>query len=153
MEVVEGELPGKITPRTKPRIVWARNMAAFVMHDLGFSDGTIAKAFGDVHRITIMVRRRRMAEKLESSQRYRDHHGAILKRLASEQASRAGEAVPASVHLPSPLSSISRSNDWSLVWFERRPRKGAAVPRVPTIASLRRPRHWRNCAPILCSPY
>jgi hypothetical protein len=64
MELVEGELPGKITPRTKPRIVWARKMAAFVMHDLGFSDGTIAKAFGDVHRITIMVRRRRMAEKL-----------------------------------------------------------------------------------------
>jgi hypothetical protein len=103
MEVVESELPGKITPRTKPRIVWARNMAAFVMHDLGISDGRIATAFGDVHRITIMVRRRRMAEKFESSQRYRDHHGAILKRLASEHARRAGEASPVSSRVPTPL--------------------------------------------------
>lgn len=90
MEVAASDLPGKTTPRTKPRLVWARNMAAFVMHDLGFSDGAIARAFGDVHRITIMVRRRRMAEKLESTERYRDHHGAILKRLAGEQASSQG---------------------------------------------------------------
>jgi hypothetical protein len=104
MEVVESDLPGKTTPRTKPRLVWARNMAAFVMHDLGFPDGTIAKAFGDVHRITIMVRRRRMAEKLESSQRYRDQHGAILKRLAGEQARGAGEVSPASARLPLPTN-------------------------------------------------
>jgi chromosomal replication initiation ATPase DnaA len=104
MEVTESDLPGKTTPRTKPRLVWARNMAAFVMHDPGIPDGTIARAFGDVHRITIMVRRRRMAEKLESSQRYRDHHGAILQRLAGEQARRAGEVSPAA-HLPLPTAA------------------------------------------------
>jgi hypothetical protein len=85
MEVAATDLPGKTTPRTKPRLQWARNMAAFVMHDLGMPDGTIARAFG-IHRITIIVRRRRMAEKLETTQRYRDHHAAILQRLASEQA-------------------------------------------------------------------
>jgi hypothetical protein len=86
MEVAATDLPGKTTPRTKPRLQWARNMAAFVMHDLGMPDGTIARAFGDIHRITIIVRRRRMAEKLETTQRYRDHHAAILQRLATEQA-------------------------------------------------------------------
>lgn len=86
MDVVSTDLPGKSTPRTKPRLQWARNMAAFVMHDLGFPDGAIAAAFGNIHRITIIVRRRRMAEKLETTQRYRDHHTAILKRLAVEQA-------------------------------------------------------------------
>lgn len=101
MEVAESDLPGKSTPRTKPRLVWARNMVSFVMHDLGVPDGTIARAFGDVHRITVMVRRRRMAEKLESSQRYRDHHGAILKRIAREQARGAGEASPTALHQPS----------------------------------------------------
>lgn len=82
MDVAVADMPGKTTPRTKPRLLWARNMAAFVMHDLGFSDGAIAKACGNVHRITIMMRRRRMAEKLETTQRYRDCHGAILARLA-----------------------------------------------------------------------
>jgi len=86
MEVTAADLPGKTTPRTKPRLQWARNMAAFVMHDLGIPDGTIARAFGDIHRITIIVRRRRMAEKLETTQRYRDHHMEILKRLAADQA-------------------------------------------------------------------
>lgn len=86
MEVVVADMPGKSTPRTKPRVQWARNMAAFVMHDLGIPDGTIAASFGNIHRITIIVRRRRMAEKLETTQRYRDHHTAILKRLAVEQA-------------------------------------------------------------------
>ena len=86
MEVAAADLPGKTTPRTKPRLQWARNMAAFVMHDLGIPDGTIARAFGDIHRITIIVRRRRMAEKLETTQRYRDHHMEILKRLAADQA-------------------------------------------------------------------
>lgn len=104
MEVAAGDLPGKTTPRTKPRLVWARNMVAFVMHDLGISDGTIAKAFGDLHRITIMVRRRRMAEKLESNQRYRDRHGSILKRLASEQARGAGEVSGEAAHLPLPTA-------------------------------------------------
>lgn len=85
MDVETADLPGKTTPRTKPRLQWARNMAAFVMHDLGMSDGTIARSFGGIHRITIIVRRRRMAEKLESTQRYRDHHAAILQRLAAEQ--------------------------------------------------------------------
>lgn len=103
MEVAESELPGKTTPRTKPRLVWARNMAAFIMHDLGIPDGTIARAFGDVHRITVLVRRRRMAEKLESSQRYRDHHGAILKQIAREQAKGAGMVPAESAHLPSPI--------------------------------------------------
>lgn len=101
MEVAESDLPGKTTPRTKPRLVWARNMVAFVMHDLGIPDGTIARTFGDVHRITILVRRRRMAEKLESSQRYRDHHGAILKHIAREQARGAGVVPLESTHLPS----------------------------------------------------
>lgn len=82
MEVAAEEMPGKTTPRTKPRLQWARNMAAFVMHDLGISDGAIARSCGDIHRITIMVRRKRMAEKLETTQRYRDHHMAILARLA-----------------------------------------------------------------------
>ena len=82
MEVAVADMPGKTTPRTKPRLQWARNMAAFVMHDLGLSDGAIARSCGDVHRITIMVRRKRMAEKLETTQRYRDHHMAILGRLA-----------------------------------------------------------------------
>lgn len=86
MEVAAADLPGKSTPRTKPRVQWARNMAAFVMHDLGIPDGAIAASFGNIHRITIIVRRRRMAEKLETTQRYRDHHTAILKRLAVEQA-------------------------------------------------------------------
>ncbi len=104
MEVAESDLPGKTTPRTKPRLVWARNMAAFVMHDLGISDGAIASTFGDVHRITILVRRRRMAEKLESSQRYRDHHGAILKRLASAPARGAGDGSPVPARLPSPTA-------------------------------------------------
>lgn len=104
MEVAESELPGKTTPRTKPRLVWARNMVAFIMHDLGIPDGTIARAFGDVHRITVLVRRRRMAEKLESSQRYRDRHGSILKRLASEQARGAGEVSGEAAHLPLPTA-------------------------------------------------
>lgn len=82
MEVAVEEMPGKTTPRTKPRLQWARNMAAFVMHDLGISDGAIARSCGDIHRITIMVRRKRMAEKLETTQRYRDHHMAILAHLA-----------------------------------------------------------------------
>lgn len=82
MEVAAEEMPGKTTPRTRPRLQWARNMAAFVMHDLGISDGAIARSSGDIHRITIMVRRKRMAEKLETTQRYRDHHLAILARLA-----------------------------------------------------------------------
>ena len=86
MEVAAADLPGKTTPRTRPRLQWARNMAAFVMHDLGMPDGAIARTFGGIHRITIMVRRRRMAEKLETTQRYRDHHLEILKRLAAEQA-------------------------------------------------------------------
>lgn len=86
MDVAPLDLPGKTTPRTKPRLQWARNMAAFVMHDLGIPDGVIARAFGDIHRITIIVRRRRMAEKLKTTQRYRDHHLAILERLAAEQA-------------------------------------------------------------------
>ena len=34
MDVAAGDMPGKTTPRTKPRLQWARNMAAFVMHDL-----------------------------------------------------------------------------------------------------------------------
>ncbi len=89
MEVAAADLPGKSTPRTKPRVQWARNMAAFVMHDLGIPDGAIAASFGNIHRITIIVRRRRMAEKLETTQRYRDHHTAILKRLAVEQAQEA----------------------------------------------------------------
>lgn len=88
MEVAAEDLPGKTTPRTKPRLQWARNMAAFVMHDLGIPDGMIAQVFGDIHRITIIVRRRRMAEKLETTQRYRDHHMEILKRLAAEQQAR-----------------------------------------------------------------
>lgn len=83
MNVSPADMPGKTTPRTKPRLQWARNMAAYVMHDLGIPDGAIAKAFCSVHRITIMVRRRRMAEKLETTQRYRDYHGAILAHLAS----------------------------------------------------------------------
>ena len=83
MEVAAGDMPGKTTPRTKPRLQWARNMAAFVMHDLGIPDGAIARSCGEIHRITIMVRRKRMAEKLETTQRYRDHHMAILARLAS----------------------------------------------------------------------
>lgn len=85
MEVAIADMPGKTTPRTRPRLQWARNMAAFIMHDLGISDGAIAKSFGDIHRITIIVRRRRMAEKLETTQRYRDHHMAILSRLAASQ--------------------------------------------------------------------
>lgn len=85
MEVAAEDIPGKTTPRTKPRLQWARNMAAFVMHDLGLSDGAIARSCGDIHRVTIMVRRKRMAEKLETSQRYRDHHAAILSRLASSR--------------------------------------------------------------------
>ena len=85
MEVAIADMPGKTTPRTRPRLQWARNMAAFVMHDLGISDGAIAKSFGGIHRITIIVRRRRMAEKLECTQRYRDHHMAILSHLAASQ--------------------------------------------------------------------
>ena len=85
MDVAMADMPGKTTPRTRPRLQWARNMAAFVMHDLGISDGAIAKSFGGIHRITIIVRRRRMAEKLESTQRYRDHHMAILSRLAASR--------------------------------------------------------------------
>ena len=85
MEVAAEDMAGKTTPRTKPRLQWARNMVAFVMHDLGLSDGAIARCCGDIHRITIMVRRKRMAEKLENTQRYRDHHMAILSRLASSR--------------------------------------------------------------------
>jgi hypothetical protein len=102
MEVAAADLPGKTTPRTRPRLQWARNMAAFVMHDLGISDGAIAEAFGHIHRITILVRRRRMAERLETTQRYRDHHAAILKRLAAGRARRGpdgcGAAAPS--HVP-----------------------------------------------------
>lgn len=83
MEVSAADMPGKSTPRTKPRLQWARNMAAYVMHDFGLPDGTVAAVFGRIHRITILVRRRRMAEKLETTQRYRDHHAAILARLAT----------------------------------------------------------------------
>lgn len=94
MDVSIDDLPGKTTPRTRPRLQWARNMTAFVMHDLGLSDRAIARAFGEVHRITVLVRRRRMAEKLESSQLYRDHHGAILKRLAHAPIETSGRAMP-----------------------------------------------------------
>ena len=83
MEVDPADMPGKSTPRTKPRLQWARNMAAYVMHDFGLSDAAVAAAFGRIHRITVLVRRRRMAEKLETTQRYRDHHAAILARLAA----------------------------------------------------------------------
>jgi hypothetical protein len=110
MEVAPDAMPGKTTPRTKPRLQWARNMAAFVMHDLGLSDGAIAKAFGSVHRITIMVRRRRMAEKLETTQRYRDYHSAILARLAPSPAPAARCSVsrqPAAHRAPSISSSLS----------------------------------------------
>lgn len=94
MDVSIGDLPGKTTPRTRPRLQWARNMTAFVMHDLGQSDRAIAQAFGSVHRITIMVRRRRMAEKLEATQLYRDHHSAILTCLASARIDASSQAVP-----------------------------------------------------------
>jgi hypothetical protein len=102
MEVAAADLPGKTTPRTKPRLQWARNMAAFVMHDLGIADGAIAEAFGDIHRITILVRRRRMAERLETTQRYRDHHAAILKRLAAGRVRRGsgGCDTAAPSHVP-----------------------------------------------------
>jgi hypothetical protein len=118
MEVALADISGKTTPRTKPRLQWARNMAAFVMHDLGISDGAIARCCGEIHRITIMVRRRRMAEKLETTQRYRDHHMAILQRLAAsralaatraseqEQHASAGSPEMAEPHKPSPIPSV-----------------------------------------------
>lgn len=103
MEVAAADLPGKTTPRTKPRLQWARNMAAFVMHDLGIPDGAIARSCGEIHRITIMVRRKRMAEKLESTQRYRDHHMAILARLAAARAQETQDPGHARV-IAEPLS-------------------------------------------------
>lgn len=82
MEVVPTEMPGKTTPRTRPRLQWTRSMAAFVMHDLGLSDTTIARVFGNLDRLTIRTRRKRMEEKLETSRLYREHHNEILRRLA-----------------------------------------------------------------------
>ena len=109
MNVSPSDMPGKTTPRTRPRLQWARNMAAYVMHDLGMPDSAIAKAFRSVHRITIMVRRRRMAEKLETTQRYRDYHGEILARLASgpARAPQAHAAQSAECRVSDISSSLS----------------------------------------------
>ena len=100
MEVALADIPGKTTPRTKPRLHWARNMAAFIMHDLGIPDGAIARSCGEIHRITIIVRRRRMAAKLECTQRYRDHHRAILARLATLRAEAEAPARGRDDHVP-----------------------------------------------------
>ena len=82
MGVAPHELPGKTTPRTRPRLCWARNMASLVLHERGLSDGRIARAFGHIHRVTILVRRRRMAAKLQTTALYRDFHAAIWQRVS-----------------------------------------------------------------------
>lgn len=83
MEVPSAQLSGCSTAVTPVRLQWARNMAALVAFNFGHNDAAAAAALGELSRVAILKRRRRMLAKLKVSKLYRDFHIAILARLVA----------------------------------------------------------------------
>ncbi len=64
------------------RLLAAIRMAALVMHGAGYTDKAIADLF-EVNRISVTLRRKKMAQDLADRQTYRGMHEQIMTRLAT----------------------------------------------------------------------